>query len=81
MHKEFVKKPSEKKIAENAMDKFAVIDTETNSSNEVMSIGVVVADSETKEEIDSVYYIIDPEYKEGGMYANELRLVSQRGGA
>lgn len=54
MHKEFVKKPSEKKIAENAMDKFVVIDTETNSSNEVMSIGVVVADSETKEKIDSV---------------------------
>lgn len=54
------------------MDKFAVIDTETNSSNAVMSIGVVVADSETKEEIDSVYYIIDPEYREGGMYANRL---------
>lgn len=55
------------------MDKIAVIDTETNWSDEVMSIGVVVADSETKDKIDSVYYIIDPEYRVGGMYSNELR--------
>lgn len=56
------------------MDKFAVIDTETNWNDQVMSIGIVVADSGTKEEIDSVYYIIDPEYKAGGMYSYELRL-------
>ena len=56
------------------MDKFAVIDTETNWDDEVMSIGVVVADSETKKKIDSIYDIIDPEYKVGGMYSNELRL-------
>ena len=62
-----------KKSKRNAMDKFAVIDTETNWNDEVMSIGVVVADSETKKEIDSVYYIINPEYKVGGMYSNELR--------
>lgn len=54
-------------------DKFAVIDTETNWHDKVMSIGVVVADSKTKIKIDSVYYIIDPEYRVGGMYANELR--------
>lgn len=45
-------------------DPFAVIDTETNWNDAVMSIGVVVADSET---IDSVYYIITPEYKVGGI--------------
>lgn len=56
------------------MDKFAVIDTETNWHDEVMSIGVVVADSESKQKIDAVYYIIDPEYQVGGMYSNELRL-------
>lgn len=56
------------------MDKFAVIDTETNWHDQVMSIGIVVADSETKEKIDSVYYIIDPEYRVGGMYSYELRL-------
>ena len=42
------------------MDKFAVIDTETNWNDEVMSIGVVIADWETKEKAGSVYYIIDP---------------------
>lgn len=48
-------------------DPFAVIDTETNWNDAVMSIGVVVADSETMEKIDSVYYIITPEYKVGGI--------------
>ena len=56
------------------MDRFAVIDTETNWNDEVMSIGVVVADSETMEKIDSVYYIIDPAYRVGDMYSSELRL-------
>lgn len=39
-----------------------------------MSIGVVVADSKTKTKIDSIYYIITPEYKEGGKYSDELRI-------
>ena len=52
---------------------FAVVDTETNWDDEVMSIGVVAADPATMEGIDSRYYIIDPEYRVGGMFANELR--------
>ncbi len=64
----------EELIRENTIEKFAVIDTETNWNNEVMSIGVVVADCKDKKEIDSAYYIIDPEYKVGGMYSNELKL-------
>ena len=56
------------------MDRFAVIDTETNWNDEVMSIGAVVADSETKKKVDSIYYIIDPEYRVGGMYFDELHL-------
>ncbi len=56
------------------MDKFAVIDTETNWNDEVMSIGIAVADAGTKNKIDSLYYIIDPEYRVGGMYSGELRL-------
>lgn len=52
---------------------FAVVDTETNWDDEVMSIGVVAADAATMEGIDSRYYIIDPEYRVGGMFANELR--------
>lgn len=54
--------------------RFAVVDTETNWNDEVMSVGIVIADTETMEKIDSVYYIIDPEYRAGGMYADELRL-------
>ena len=51
-------------------EKFAVIDTETNWLDQVMSIGVVVADSKAKKKLDSVYYIIDPDYRVGGMYAD-----------
>ena len=50
------------------MGRFAVIDTETNWNDEVMSIGVVVADSETKQKVDSIYYIIDPEYRVGAYH-------------
>ncbi len=60
------------------MDKFAVIDTETNWEDEVMSIGIVVADVETKKEIDSVYYIIDSEYRVGGMYSNKLQFAQKK---
>lgn len=67
-----------KKLARNTMEKFAVIDTETNWNDEVMSIGIVVADSETKKEIESVYYIIDPEYRVGGMYSNALQAEKQK---
>ncbi len=70
---------SEEKAGGDMTDKFAVIDTETNWNDEVMSIGVVVADSTTKQKIDSVYYIIDPEYRVGGMYSDELRL-DEKGG-
>lgn len=56
----------EEEVIRRVMDKFAVIDTETNWDDEVMSIGVVFADAETKKKIDSVYYIIDPEYRVRG---------------
>ena len=48
---------------------FAVIDTETNWDNEVMSIGIVIAESLLFEEISSKYYIISPECDRGGMYS------------
>lgn len=48
-------------------DKFAVIDTETNWSDEVMSTGLVIAEAKSMKRIDSLYYIIDPEYRVGGM--------------
>lgn len=62
------------KTEKHMTNTFAVIDTETNWNDEVMSIGIVVADSKMKQKIDSIYYIIDPEYRAGGMYADELRL-------
>ena len=45
------------------MDYFAVIDTETNWNNEVMSIGVVIAEKDTFKKVDDLYFIFDPEYK------------------
>ena len=53
---------------------FAVIDTETTWGDEVMSIGIVIADANTKNEIDAKYFLIDPEYKQGGMYSGALRM-------
>lgn len=54
------------------MEKFVVIDTETTWTDDVMSIGVVLADSVTMLPLESRYYILDPEYREGGMYSDAL---------
>lgn len=54
----------------------AVIDTETTFSNEVMSIGVVIADGDTYRMLDKRYYLIKPMYRRGGMYSYALH---QRG--
>ena len=56
------------------MKTFAVIDTETNWCNEVMSLGVVVADCETFEPVDTKYYIFSPECLIGGMYSAVLQI-------
>ena len=65
------------KAERDMTDKFAVIDTETNWNDQVMSIGIVVADEENWKKIDSKYYIIDPEYRVGGMFSSELRLTEK----
>ena len=54
------------------MEKFVVIDTETTWTDDVMSIGAVIADSDTMLPIESKYYILDPEYRSGGMYSGAL---------
>ena len=54
------------------MGKFAVIDTETNWADQVMSIGTVIADANTFESIDSKYHILPIECQIGGMYENTL---------
>jgi hypothetical protein len=61
------------KAERQMIERFAVIDTETNWNDEVMSIGAVIADAKTQEKSDSIYYIITPEYRVGGMFSNELR--------
>ncbi|MCL1913646.1 MAG: hypothetical protein FWG10_07195 [Eubacteriaceae bacterium] len=54
------------------MSKFAVIDTETTWGDAVMSIGIVVADSETFKLVDKRYYILTPFKNHGGMYTYAL---------
>ena len=56
------------------MGYFAVIDTETNWADQVMSIGVVVAHSVTMEPLEAKYYILPREAEIGGMYYEALFL-------
>lgn len=51
---------------------FAVIDTETNWHDEVMSFGVALADSKSFRCIDKRYYIFEPEVYVGGIYSGVL---------
>lgn len=54
------------------MGRFAVIDTETNWNDKVMSIGTIIADTDTFRPIDAKYHVLTPEYLAGGMYADTL---------
>lgn len=54
------------------MGKFAVIDTETNWADQVMSIGTVIADSDTFEALEAKYHILPIECQVGGMYYDTL---------
>lgn len=62
---------------EDNNDFFAVIDTETNYENNVMSIGVVIANKYSFIPIDTKYYIVSPDYKIGGLFSNMLFLKNQ----
>lgn len=53
---------------------FAVIDTETNWDNEVMSIGIAVADSKSFDLKATKYYILTPECNVGGMFSFVLEM-------
>jgi len=54
------------------MKRFAVIDTETNWENKVMSIGTVIADGDTFEVIAAKYHVLPLECEVGGMYSGTL---------
>lgn len=56
------------------MNYFAVIDTETNWHDQVMSIGVVIANETDMTPIDSRYYLISPECTKPGMYSHALNI-------
>ena len=53
---------------------FAVIDTETNYSDEVMSIGIVIADTKSFEPISTRYYLIHPECDKPAMFSSSLNI-------
>lgn len=54
------------------MGKFAVIDTETNWADQVMSIGTVVVDAGSFQAIEAKYHILPVECRMGGMYEGAL---------
>lgn len=56
------------------MGTFAVIDTETNWADQVMSIGCCIADSDTFALKAMQYSILTPECQTGGMYESFLFL-------
>ena len=56
------------------MGKFAVIDTETNRADQVMSIGTVIADAYTFAPVEMKYHILPTECQIGGMYDHALFL-------
>ena len=62
-------KPARKNQAASLI---AVIDTETNWHDEVMSLGVAIPDKSTFKCVDTRYYIFDPEVRIGGMYSGVL---------
>ena len=65
--------PLEEQTASDlAKDMIAVIDTETNWRDEVMSLGVAIADAKTYTLLDKRYYIFDPECRVGGMYSGVM---------
>lgn len=56
------------------MGRFAVIDTETNWADQVMSIGTVIADTDTFQFVAAKYHILPLECEIGGMYYDTLFL-------
>ena len=62
----------EQTASDLAKDMIAVIDTETNWRDEVMSLGVALADAKTYTLLDKRYYIFDPECRVGGMYSGVM---------
>lgn len=56
------------------MERFAVIDTETNWADQVMSIGTVIAEAGSFRILEARYHILPAECGIGGMYYDALFL-------
>ena len=56
---------------------FAVIDTETNWDNEVMSVGIVIARDGDFEPIDTCYIISEEAARVGGLFSSSLYIEGQ----
>ena len=54
------------------MEYFAVIDTETNWIDQVMSIGTVIVEKNSFQAVDARYHVLTPEFQVGGMYEDTL---------
>lgn len=73
--KEIREKPEPRKLQKTGNSQIiAVIDTETNWHDEVMSIGVAIADVADFKCIDDRYYIFDREMRVGGIYSYVLHM-------
>jgi len=59
-------------------EKFAVIDTETNWENDVMAVGIVIAEDGIFEPLDYKYVIVDEAAKVGGMFSYALIVNDQK---
>ena len=59
-------------------DYFAVLDIETNWQQEMMSVGMVIADDEQFVAVEKIYCIISPECQVGGLYSCALRNVNEK---
>lgn len=57
---------------------FAVIDTETNMCDQVMSIGAVIADPDTFKPVASRYYVLTPECNVYGIFSSVLHIKGQQ---
>ncbi|MBQ3488105.1 MAG: hypothetical protein IJA71_07455 [Clostridia bacterium] len=56
------------------MAHIAVIDTETNWADAVMSVGAVIADGTSFAPVEKRYLVLDPEFRVGGMFDGALCL-------
>lgn len=59
-------------------EKFAVIDTETNWENDIMSIGIVIAEDGQFKSIDNKYIIFEEAVQIGGLYSDVLFIDGQK---